>query len=249
MKADNKKLELWNQVSKTDPKFTKKSDKSGGHQFTSITPIYQIKKATEIFGVQGLGWGIIPESEKFHETTYGETTILNYDAILFFNYEEETGFLPIHASMKVAYQTSRKYLFIDDEARKKVVTNAKTKGLSELGFSADVFAGQFDDPNYVSMRQFESEIEKAEAESEERAQKLEDFNAWCKTSIQKYSETLNIRALNALFDKHTANIFNKATLLGLEQEPYIKQFSKAYQNQLTALKELKQQSNKEEATA
>lgn len=246
--SNKENLKIWNQVCKTDPNYTK--DGSGSaYKFTSITPIYQVRKATEIFGVQGLGWGIIPESEKFHESTYGETTVLNYDAILFFNYEEETGFLPVHASMKIAYQASRGYLFIDEEARKKVATNAKTKGLSELGFSADVFLGQFDDPDYVSMRQFEIQIEKAEAESEDKAQKLENFNAWCKTSIKKYGETLNLRALNALHDKYCATIFNKATLLGLEQEPYIKQFSKAYQNQLTALQELKQQSNKEEDTA
>ena len=42
----------------------------------------------------------------------------------------------------------------DDEATKKALTNSICKGLSYLGFSADVYEGKFDDDKYVqAMRQ------------------------------------------------------------------------------------------------
>ena len=51
MSKDN--LSIWNKVQETDPKFTKKD--YGG--FTSINGVYLYKKATDIFGPIGIGWG------------------------------------------------------------------------------------------------------------------------------------------------------------------------------------------------
>ena len=67
-------LKLWDSVKKTDPAFTKKASK-GAHNFTSVAPMYQNKKATEAFGPQGIGWGVVIGSEVFTEKEYG-TTIL-----------------------------------------------------------------------------------------------------------------------------------------------------------------------------
>ena len=161
-------LKLWKSVEETDVKYTKKA-KKGMHKFTSITPMSQFKKATEQFGIQGIGWGIKIGSEVFMEQTIGTTSLLNYDAILFFKYEGELGEIPVHATEKLSYQTqgANGYLKIDDEVRKKVVTNAKTKGLSELGFNADIFMGQFDDPNYVDYIAYEQSINQAEDKEEE----------------------------------------------------------------------------------
>ena len=39
---------------------------------------------------------------------------------------------------------------VDDDCIKKVATDALTKGLSKLGFNADVFMGRFDDNKYVN---------------------------------------------------------------------------------------------------
>ena len=38
---------------------------------------------------------------------------------------------------------------LDDEAPKKAMTDAMTKGFSHLGMSADVFMGKFDNDKYV----------------------------------------------------------------------------------------------------
>ena len=113
-------LELWDSVSKTDPAFTKPA-KKGQYNFTSITPVYQFKNATDMFGPQGIGWGVKIGSEVFQEKEYSTTIILSYDAILFYKWGGETGEIPIHASEKVCYQTQgpKGYMKIDDEALKE----------------------------------------------------------------------------------------------------------------------------------
>ena len=50
-------LQLWNKVEKTDPKNTKKA-KIGQLNITAINATTQIKKATEIFGTYGSGFGL-----------------------------------------------------------------------------------------------------------------------------------------------------------------------------------------------
>ena len=51
-----KNLDIWNEVKETDPRFTKKVS-FGARSFTSIDAHYQIRRATEVFGPVGTGWG------------------------------------------------------------------------------------------------------------------------------------------------------------------------------------------------
>lgn len=193
-------LKLWDSVSKTDPAFTKKGQK-GAHHFTSVAPMYQIRKATEAFGPQGLGWGIKPDSETFSEQTIGDTTLLNYDAILFFIAGDKRGEIPIHATEKLSYITKngQGYLKIDDEARKKVVTNAKTKGLSELGMSADIFLGQFDSYEYLETRKVEAELERVANNATAKLKNDMDYKESILGSIRMISEAVNMTMLEAAF--------------------------------------------------
>ena len=132
-------LELWDSVSTTDPKYTKKVNQRGG--FTAIAAQSQVQKATEVFGIMGHGWGV--EDEKF--TVVEGTTMVLYTANLWYKLDTRTGAIPIHSSIK--YGANGRY---DDDFSKKVATDALTKGLSKLGFNADVFMGLFDDNKYVS---------------------------------------------------------------------------------------------------
>lgn len=229
-------LKLWDSVCKTDPAHTKKG-KKGAYSFTCIAPMYQTKKATEAFGVQGIGWGIDPKSEKYSSDVFGTTTILNYDAVLFFMLDGVRGEIPIHASEKSAYQTqgANGYMKIDDEVRKKVVTNAKTKGLSELGVSADVFMGEFDDPNYVDFRNYEEGIMKAEGHEDEMAQKKIEFNEWCRAEVDVYQSIPAKPTLDLVYAKHKQNLLGKCGLLGLEPVKYIRAFDNAYNEQLNII--------------
>ena len=155
---------LWDSVEKTDPRFTKKVNQRGG--FTAIGAQYQVRKATETFGPFGVGWGVKAESFKRYE----DTGIVLYQGTLWYKYGEDNGEVPIHSSIKY-HANSR----VDDDFAKKVATDAMTKGLSKLGFNADVFMGLFDDNKYVSALKKEFTIvkpvdskwrEKVEAEAE-----------------------------------------------------------------------------------
>ena len=138
-------MKLWNSVETTDPKFTKKVNQRGG--FTAIGAQYQLRTATETCGPFGWGWGVKDERiEKWEDVglaVYQATLWYNIDA---YGTDDETyGTIPIHSSIK--YQSNGR---VDDDFMKKVATDALTKGLSKLGFNADVFMGMFDDNKYVN---------------------------------------------------------------------------------------------------
>jgi hypothetical protein len=232
----NNNLKLWDFVSVTETKYTKKA-KKGAHNFTSITPMSQFKKATEAFGIQGIHWGIKIGSEVFTEQAIGTTNLLNYDAILYFTYGGERGEIPVHATEKLSYQTqgANGYLKIDDEVRKKVVTNAKTKGLSELGFNADIFMGQFDDPNYVEYIRYEQQINDSENKQDEIKIKTDELNDWCKKSVGLYSTIPNKRALDLILVQHKNKLQGRCNLLGLDFKAYSKAFDNEYNKQLETL--------------
>jgi hypothetical protein len=132
-------MEVWSKVDTTDPKYTKKVNQRGG--FTAIGAQYQLKKATELFGPFGKGWGVV--DEQFHH--YERDGLFVYSATLWYKLDGEPYEFPINSS--IAYSKNGR---IDDDFAKKVTTDALTKGLSKLGFNADVFMGKFDDNKYVS---------------------------------------------------------------------------------------------------
>lgn len=148
-------MELWNQVCVTNTKTTKNTN-IGQMDITSICPQSQRKKATEVFGPYGTGWGIDPESETYSYMDIGDTKLCTYKAVLYYFRGTKEGRIPITSVIKVCYVTKngKGYLLIDDEYSKKVQTNALTKGLSGIGFNSDVFEGKFDDDKYVQSLRF-----------------------------------------------------------------------------------------------
>tara|TARA_R110002020_G_scaffold333661_1_gene549101 strand:- start:7039 stop:7569 length:531 start_codon:yes stop_codon:yes gene_type:complete len=154
---ENKKLTLWEKVETTDPEFTTKVNQRGG--FTAIGAMYQIKNATEVFGpfgkTNGGGWGVKDELY----TPIMNDTLIVYTATFYYDYYDEVvndkgenegivkfaGEFPISSSIKTMMGNK-----VDDDCIKKVQTDALTKGLSKLGFNADVFMGRFDDNKYVN---------------------------------------------------------------------------------------------------
>jgi len=123
---------IWNAVCTTDPKYTKKVNQRGG--FTAIDAQYQIQTATEMFGAFGMGWGVKDETFNIIDS------MVIYQAILWYVVDgiADENEIPIHSSLAVK-----------PDCIKAVATDALTKGLSKLGFNADVFLGKFDDNKYV----------------------------------------------------------------------------------------------------
>jgi hypothetical protein len=145
-------LDFWNEVSKTNPKYTKQV-KYGSRSFTTINAQYQLMVATEQFGSFGEGWGI--KNETFTMVVEG---LLGYQAVLWYKRGTKVCEFDINSSI-ATHSGSR----LDDECFKKVTTDALTKGLSKLGFCSDVFLGMYDDNRYVSQmaKEFSSSNEKA----------------------------------------------------------------------------------------
>ena len=110
-----------------------------------------------------------------------ETILATYDAVLFYRLDSLPGLkmcsvvpedaavpmpapavigrLPIGSCLKLKYmvtpQNGKPYDLVDDEYKKKLRTDALTKGLSELGFNADIFEGKYDDNRYVQQMKAE----------------------------------------------------------------------------------------------
>ena len=136
-------MQLWNSVCTTDPQYTQKVE-YGKRKFTAVGAQSQIMEATKVFGPFGRGFGV--SDEKF--TEFGTECLALYQARLWYYLDGKRDVihqLPIHSSIK--YSVNGR---VDDDFAKKVATDALTKGLSKLGFNADVFLGLFDDNKYVN---------------------------------------------------------------------------------------------------
>ena len=186
----DKNLSIWNQVEKTDTRYTKDA-KVGGQQITSLNGTAMIMKATEVFGPVGIGfgWKVIEERfDKGAEMFSGEgdkRVSLGFELnhtmkiTFWFKHEGERGELEQYGCTPYLYK-SKFGTTTDGEAPKKSLTDAIKKSLSMLGFSADVFLGMFDDRDYVEQRRDEVMIEQAEdkaAEEERQKQERLDYIA------------------------------------------------------------------------
>ena len=126
----------WDQLKKTDPRFTKRINKGFG-EITTIDPQWQIGKMTEVFGPVGIGWGYTVQYTYTEQLVFAEVSIWT------------EAYSNIYGPVCSVQKLWRKTGALDDEAPKKAMTDAMTKALSHLGVSADVFLGMFDNSKYV----------------------------------------------------------------------------------------------------
>jgi len=152
---------IWRAVEVTDFSATKKFARGGGFKGTAINPIYLAKRATQMFGPIGHGWGIEVKEERYIEGAphmSGDGTVLFRDMIhvvlarFWYRYEEDTCEFQQYGQT-VFVGKNKNGAFTDEEAPKKSLTDAMSKCLSLLGFSADVYEGKWDDVKYVNDRQ------------------------------------------------------------------------------------------------
>lgn len=134
--------QLWDSVCKTDPAHTKKFTKGGGFSGTAIKPFYLIHKATETFGVCGIGWGW----KELENKVVGGVWCSKVE--IWYMQGSQRGAIE-QWGQTVMQGTNKNGPFVDEEAPKKAITDAVTKCLSYLGFAGDVHMGLFDDSKYV----------------------------------------------------------------------------------------------------
>ena len=154
-------MKLWNTVCTTKPSDTKKFKGKGGFQGTAICAQSQRRVATEQWGPFGTAWGIRDETystEKFGEDFHN--WILVYRGMLYY----PGGEFGICADLDLfTYSQKYKSWSRNNDPCKKARTDALTKGLSELGFNADVFLGLYDDNKYVQEQRQREQAENAPA--------------------------------------------------------------------------------------
>lgn len=164
MTTDLKKnMRVWKEVCVTDPSHTKGVSK--GRSFTAVDAQYQVQRATEVFGPVGEGWGYDVNYD-FHITDLPEPMVPYVVAyVVVWHGQKNNRFGPVCAihPLVAKYRSGTQF---DDDAPKKAMTDALTKALSHLGFSADVFLGKYDDNKYVAQAREYTErqrIKRAEA--------------------------------------------------------------------------------------
>lgn len=145
-------LLLWLNTEKTNPEDCK-TVTQGQFKFTSIDTYTRIKKATEMFGPFGIGWGITETKDSYevvqlNPNAYHEAKLV-YRADLWYIWNGQRGQMPIVADIDLYFYSKERGARKNSEAWKKVKTDALTKGLSMLGFNADVYMGLFEDQDYV----------------------------------------------------------------------------------------------------
>lgn len=225
-------MDLWKKVETTDPGHVKPANVSGQKRNT-VKAIFQTEKATEVFGAQGQEWGIKPDSEVYQRINIGDEVMLQYTAIMYYTFNGKVGEIPIAAAIMEAGIVKRgkpdQYLRIDNEAIKKVRTDAKTKGLSELGFNADIFKGYYDSPGYSDYASSVVGESLQEAQEQETIKEAEEYSEWKVKALDVYKELRTNKAIETTFTGHV----RKATKVG--DTKGIKEFEaakKARQEQL-----------------
>ena len=141
--SNDKNLELWNSVCKSDPKYLKKVT-LGARSFTSIDPQYQIMSATRAFGPVGQGWGWYAKTH-FINLSNGDTAVVSEVEV--WTKEQGNRFGPFPGCRKFFDSVKGR---TNEDAPKMSVTDGLTKALSHLGFNADVFLGEMDGNKYAA---------------------------------------------------------------------------------------------------
>lgn len=172
--------DLWQAVEKTDPAFTKQFSRGGGFKGTATNATYLARKATEQFGPCGIGWGVQVVDEEVIEgaplllegIVVAHERIHKVRAKLWYKRGGERGEVEQFGQTQMVGKNKNGF-FTDEEAPKKSLTDAMSKCLSLLGFSADIHLGLYDDNKYVASLQAEF----APRVSEDQAATLRDLIA------------------------------------------------------------------------
>lgn len=156
-------MAIWRAYCVTPPGITKRV-KMGRREFTAVCAYHQIEQATRLWGPVGKGWGW----DVAYEIVGSEPQALVVAHVEIWHSGDRAIRYPVTSAAKL-YQIPRKRsvagaltdeeleITIDSDAHKKALTDAITKGLSYLGFAADVFQGKFDDNKYVADRRREEQ--------------------------------------------------------------------------------------------
>lgn len=139
--------ELWDSVCVTDPAAVKPIT-GKPYKGNSPKPYWLIRRATEVFGPCGEGWGVEVKAESFFRMS--ETDVMHTAVVrVWYIRDGKRCEIEQMGQTKACYAKSSGGLMVDEDAGKKSVTDGMTKCLSMIGFAGDIFSGRWDDSGYV----------------------------------------------------------------------------------------------------
>jgi hypothetical protein len=203
---ENNEMKIWSHAKKTDPSATK-TNNDGGRKSTSISGYWMIQKATELFGPIGSRWGYEIIEERFDQGApiiNGDTgqvlchTVTHTIKIGLF-YPGSTAPVIQFGHTPYIYRANSGKFITDQEAPKKSLMDALKKSLSMLGFSADVFLGEFDDAEYVKERLGEEAIKKAENKEAEIERQKAEYKAEIQALFTTMQGAVSLADLEGVF--------------------------------------------------
>lgn len=153
MTTKAKLSDLWDTLSKTDPKHTKGFSRAGGFKGTAIKPMWVWQRLTELFGPCGTGWGF--NKPEFQVVPGDNKEVLVYCTVCAWHGDKANELWGVGGDKAVSHikanpQYNRPERWEnDDEAFKKAFTDALMNAFKFLGVAADVHMGLFDDNKYV----------------------------------------------------------------------------------------------------
>lgn len=139
-------LALWTTVEKTPPDQTK-AITGKPYKGTSPKPYWLVKRATEVFGPIGIGWGFEILDERIEDGSEGVKVHIARVRV-WYDWGGKRGTVE-HVGQTTFSGRNRNGAFTDEDAPKKSVTDALVKALSMIGFAGDIFIGRYDDSKYI----------------------------------------------------------------------------------------------------
>jgi hypothetical protein len=237
----NANMSIWSQVEKTAPEATKQA-KVNGQAITSISGQHMIKRATEVFGPVGIGWGWTVAEERFDqggEIRNDKGEVIGHEVghtirvKLWFMQGDKRGEVEQYGCTPFTYK-SKWGVTTDTEAPKKSLTDAVKKALAMLGFSADIFLGLYDDRDYVAEREAESQLEHAENKEAEAARQKQERLDWLKEALETMARAVTPHELKSLHATYVRSATRR------HEEAFVTRLARAYEERKAQLEPAKE---------
>lgn len=260
----NANLAIWDQVEKTNPDFTKEFN-SGGMKGTSINATYLARKATEVFGPYGIGWGVEiieeeyknggpllvpnPSDQKGPKISATEVhgvpvvSVIHILRIKLWYISGDTRGEVTHYGQTTFVGANKYGIYTDEEAPKKSLTDATTKALSMLGFGGDIFMGLFDDASYRQEIQQDFGFEKEEEREAEAIKRHEEFVAFRDRWLEKLSTAVNQNELGVNYAQGVKTVERHVQKTRKPQNELLEKAKEIYLNRKNELQAKAQENN------
>jgi len=234
----NQNMRIWSQVEKTAPEATKAA-KVNGQQITSISGQHMVKRATEVFGPVGIGWGWAVAEERFDqggEIRNDKGEIIGHEIghtvriKLWFMQDDKRGEVEQYGCTPFTYK-SKWGVTTDTEAPKKSLTDAVKKALAMLGFSADIFLGLYDDRDYVAEREAEAQLEQAENKEAEAARQAQERLDWLKAALDTMAGAQTMHELSKLHASYVRSATRR------NEDKFVKRLALAFDERKSQLEQ------------